>query len=308
MPITVSGASSTRLQDFRQRNRSITQVIRLMIVIIVGCVLYSYILLYTQTDRDHQKIVRLNVERSKDDWRWAYMQNHLTKAQRKEYLRAKENVTNVSSSTNDPGGEESDTPEGSTRNRWIRSIKNLVGTIGLVVLARMLTRSRMSGRGSRRSWGRGGGLEEQERRFSNRRFRHWVSRLNRQRVAQGERPFSPAMLRLVLRDREPNGDDYDGLLTFQEQAGPALQLLQNMGATDEEIARCPTRTLQEGDDLLQPNNRDGKAPTCAVCLETYQTNDIVRTIPCFHSFHKGCIDPWLAQKALCPICKHSAIS
>ena len=78
-----------------------------------------------------------------------------------------------------------------------------------------------------------------------------------------------------------------------------------MGATAAEIGRLPTRTVgetQQGDDdLLRENS------TCPVCLERYAVGEVVRTIPCFHTFHSTCIDPWLAQRAECPVCKHSAI-
>ena len=87
------------------------------------------------------------------------------------------------------------------------------------------------------------------------------------------------------------------------------------------------------DDLLKkpPSNEDGTSrvvtgaptasttgttdtststmmPECAICLEPYQQGDWVRTIPCFHTFHRQCIDSWLANKAECPICKHTAIA
>jgi hypothetical protein len=136
------------------------------------------------------------------------------------------------------------------------------------------------------------------------RFQTWVQTLNRQRVENGQRPLSMESLRLVLRDRELNGEDYDGLLQFDEEAGPAMQeLLSNMGATQEEINRCPARVLRDAtDDLLSSSSQ---TPLCAVCLEPYEMGQSVRTIPCFHTFHVDCIDPWLSTKATCPLCKHS---
>jgi len=140
------------------------------------------------------------------------------------------------------------------------------------------------------------------------RFREWARRLNRTREEQGERPLSLASLRLVVRGRDfTSGNDYESLLQMEEEAGPAMHaLLQSMGATQEEINRCPHRTLVEGDDLLL--EVEGKDPPhCPVCLERYVVEDQVRTIPCFHTFHTSCIDPWLTQKAVCPVCKHPAV-
>ncbi|XDV37356.1 hypothetical protein PO909_006963 [Leuciscus waleckii] len=42
---------------------------------------------------------------------------------------------------------------------------------------------------------------------------------------------------------------------------------------------------------------------CAVCIEGYQLNDVVRILPCKHVFHKMCVDPWLNEHCTCPMCK-----
>jgi hypothetical protein len=44
---------------------------------------------------------------------------------------------------------------------------------------------------------------------------------------------------------------------------------------------------------------------CAVCLELYSNNDIIRILPCRHEFHKNCVDPWLKLKQTCPLCKNN---
>uniref|UniRef100_A0A672I577 RING-type domain-containing protein n=1 Tax=Salarias fasciatus TaxID=181472 RepID=A0A672I577_SALFA len=42
---------------------------------------------------------------------------------------------------------------------------------------------------------------------------------------------------------------------------------------------------------------------CAVCIEGYRPNDVVRILPCRHVFHKHCVDPWLQDHRTCPMCK-----
>mmetsp|Transcript_8049 Transcript_8049/g.12623 ORF Transcript_8049/g.12623 Transcript_8049/m.12623 type:complete len:456 (+) Transcript_8049:105-1472(+) len=147
---------------------------------------------------------------------------------------------------------------------------------------------------------------------ANRRFQRFVDRLNAERVENGERQISAETLRHLVNDRDFNGNDYDQLHSFADENGPALgSWFSQVGATDAEINRCPSRTLSAGDELLRPKRSQESSreetQSCSVCLETYQEGETVRTIPCFHTFHAKCIDPWLAEKAECPICKHSAI-
>lgn len=144
-----------------------------------------------------------------------------------------------------------------------------------------------------------------------------IDRLNAQRVTNGERPMSIESLRLVLSNRDFNSNDYESLWTFQDDNGPStLSYLRYVGATEAEISRCPQRTIKtQQDDLIVSDNLSDLTNTkpshrtaCAICLEQFKIGDTVRTIPCFHTFHTTCIDPWLRNKAICPICKHTAIS
>jgi Ring finger domain len=143
------------------------------------------------------------------------------------------------------------------------------------------------------------------------RFQHWVQQLNQHREARGERPLSLDTLRLVLQDQQfRDGTDYEGLLDFQDEAGPAMaSLIRRTGATEDAISRLPSRILEQGDHLLESGAASFDRPTqCPICLEEFLMGDEVRALPCFHTFHKNCIDQWLLQKGLCPVCKHTAIS
>lgn len=49
-----------------------------------------------------------------------------------------------------------------------------------------------------------------------------------------------------------------------------------------------------------------EADACTICLDDFVAGDKVKELPCGHSYHKSCIDPWLLQKSsLCPLCKQS---
>ncbi|XP_078360748.1 RING finger protein 215-like [Oculina patagonica] len=46
---------------------------------------------------------------------------------------------------------------------------------------------------------------------------------------------------------------------------------------------------------------------CAVCLDEFHSNQLVRTLPCDHEFHYKCVDRWLLAKRTCPLCKGNII-
>lgn len=43
---------------------------------------------------------------------------------------------------------------------------------------------------------------------------------------------------------------------------------------------------------------------CPICCESYNIDDTVTTIPCFHNFHDSCIRKWIVDqnKSTCPVC------
>ncbi|XP_067900117.1 E3 ubiquitin-protein ligase RNF130-like isoform X2 [Heterodontus francisci] len=63
-------------------------------------------------------------------------------------------------------------------------------------------------------------------------------------------------------------------------------------------SKLTTRIVRKGDKETDP-----EFDHCAVCIEGYKSNDVVRILPCKHVFHKHCVDPWLNEHCTCPICK-----
>lgn len=69
-------------------------------------------------------------------------------------------------------------------------------------------------------------------------------------------------------------------------------------AAKKAISKLQTRTIRKGD-----KETESDFDNCAVCIEGYKANDVVRILPCKHVFHKHCVDPWLQDHRTCPMCK-----
>merc|ERR1712190_413242 len=64
--------------------------------------------------------------------------------------------------------------------------------------------------------------------------------------------------------------------------------------TDESWQRLPTRTLSEHDVALLRKSEEKRS--CAICLMEYGVGDETRSLPCFHEFHKECVDQWFQRQ------------
>lgn len=69
-------------------------------------------------------------------------------------------------------------------------------------------------------------------------------------------------------------------------------------AAKKAISKLQVRTIRKGD-----KETDSDFDNCAVCIEDYKPNDVVRILPCRHVFHRNCVDPWLQDHRTCPMCK-----
>lgn len=70
-----------------------------------------------------------------------------------------------------------------------------------------------------------------------------------------------------------------------------------------EIDQLPTM-IYDSSTVPESMQADNEWNTCRVCLSEYEDGDHLRTLPCFHKYHKDCIDQWLSRENKCPICKH----
>ena len=44
--------------------------------------------------------------------------------------------------------------------------------------------------------------------------------------------------------------------------------------------------------------RDGSDKHCAICLEDYVEEEMLRVLPCHHDFHKRCLDRWVTDELI----------
>jgi len=117
-----------------------------------------------------------------------------------------------------------------------------------------------------------------------------------------------------MMDRDFTPNDYELLLGLDED----LRAQQFTGISQTDIERLPTyimpsKTTEEGDENQIQQQNPGRttaasaasdASVCAICLEPKLPGQLVRVLPCLHSFHaESCIDPWLRTSPLCPVDK-----
>ena len=54
---------------------------------------------------------------------------------------------------------------------------------------------------------------------------------------------------------------------------------------------------------IKKNDLDNLINECSICLEAFKLNEIVITLPCSHTYHKKCMEPWLKDNNNCPLCR-----
>lgn len=96
--------------------------------------------------------------------------------------------------------------------------------------------------------------------------------------------------------RGNDGSDYDALLQLADRLGPAV----DKRLTQTSIERLPTFLF-----CKDQHGGSEEESSCPICMEDYVEGAELRRLPCFHGYHKNCIDVWLkkSQDPMCPICR-----
>ena len=84
----------------------------------------------------------------------------------------------------------------------------------------------------------------------------------------------------------------------------ALRMMANGLLTERQLLGLREEEYQQ----IDGGNEGEPASSCAVCLDEFKDNELLRVLPCGHRFHHDCLLPWLTQKqSSCPLCKFDVL-
>ena len=105
-------------------------------------------------------------------------------------------------------------------------------------------------------------------------------------------------MRMMLRhQREQDEDDLFAvheMMSGRMMGGRLMGGHGGRGRADDSWQRLPTRTLSEHDVAILSKSEEKKS--CSICLTEYAVGDTTRSLPCFHEFHRECIDQWFRRQ------------
>jgi hypothetical protein len=91
------------------------------------------------------------------------------------------------------------------------------------------------------------------------------------------------------------GESYEDFLALTERLGSA-----KVGLDEDQLQVLPSFPYKQS----TKQNED----RCTICIEDFVEGEQVACVPCFHLFHKDCIEKWLKMKNECPICKGAVVN
>jgi hypothetical protein len=123
-------------------------------------------------------------------------------------------------------------------------------------------------------------------------------------IGQKLRPLMPIITDFVaaMQSNRSFNVTYNGLNLVHSGAQPTL----NEKSLEE---LCPLRCPSLGNSRRDNSDEYTTPENCSICTEAYSEKQLTRTLPCKHSFHAYCIDPWLLQSSsVCPICRKDVLT
>ena len=72
---------------------------------------------------------------------------------------------------------------------------------------------------------------------------------------------------------------------------------RNLAAPPQVISSLPSSRITNLEELPEDKRQ------CVICMEDYAQGEERTMLPCWHGFHKECVNRWLRSKGCCPVCK-----
>ncbi|XP_075495062.1 putative E3 ubiquitin-protein ligase RHG1A isoform X1 [Primulina tabacum] len=151
------------------------------------------------------------------------------------------------------------------------------------------------------SEGRGAMMSEQIRRVLDLMRRGEGLRLEDVMLLDHSVFFGMADIHDRHRDMRLDVDNmsYEELLALEERIGNVCT-----GLTEENISSL----LKTHRHVNVRAENSVETEPCSICREEYNEGEGIGTLECGHDFHQRCINQWLMQKNLCPICKTTGLA
>ncbi|XP_020228460.1 uncharacterized protein LOC109809532 [Cajanus cajan] len=93
---------------------------------------------------------------------------------------------------------------------------------------------------------------------------------------------------------------FEVLDEIHRQPGSLSLSMVSLPAPESIVDSFPLRSHKKVDVVDGGNDVE----QCYICLAEYEEGDQIRVLPCFHEYHKSCVDKWLKEiHGVCPLCR-----
>jgi len=129
-----------------------------------------------------------------------------------------------------------------------------------------------------------------------------------QREATNQQPTRPTRRRLTLEEVEEHLPEIEFDDATQLLFGRMESKETNEGEEGDVDEGCEGSEEEQGQEHTTNTsallNRSILEADCSICLDDYHPGEMLRSLPCGHTFHSDCITKWLTERsAVCPLCK-----
>ncbi|KAG5453834.1 E3 ubiquitin-protein ligase rnf181 [Clonorchis sinensis] len=101
-----------------------------------------------------------------------------------------------------------------------------------------------------------------------------------------------SQLQSSRRDNQTDGESDSGALWMRQ--GRRVNKLND--AQRVRLSLCAVSSHASADQIE-------KLCSCSICLEAFEENDQIVTLPCFHVYHRACVQRWLSSSDGCAVCR-----